>query len=258
METSFSPLSVKDQFDRNARHYLGTSQMADSELLDLIVQCARPHPEDRVLDVACGAGFLTCALARRVERAEGVDLSGAMLKEAGNHARSLGLSNTGFRQGDSAALPFENQSFDIVTCKLALHYFPDPDRAIGEMKRVVKPGGRIVLIDRVSSENRHHQEYHNRIELLRTPAKNRVHSTAEIVCLLANQGLTLERIVDYEQYQDVDEWLETTGASEENQIRARELLLRSLTDDLAGIKLYSAKGRLNLTHRIAVIVARRD
>ncbi|MFZ4855632.1 MAG: class I SAM-dependent methyltransferase [Desulfuromonadaceae bacterium] len=257
MEPSFSPLSVKDQFDNNVLHYLGASQMADSELLDLIVQCARPQPEDQVLDVACGAGFLTCALARLVKRAEGIDLSGAMLREAGNHARSLWLSNVGFHQGDSAALPFGEQAFDIVTCKLALHYFPDPDRAIGEMKRVVKRGGRIVLIDRVSSEIRQHQEYHNRIEMLRTPSKNRIYSASEIVSLLEQQGLTLEHIAEYEQYQDVDEWLETTGAPEENQSRARELLFRSLTDDLAGLKLFAVDSRLKLTHRIVIIVAGR-
>lgn len=258
MESSFNPLSVKDQFDNNVQHYLGASQMADSELLDLIVQHARPQPEDQVLDVACGAGFLTCALARLVKRAEGVDLSGAMLREAGNHARSLGLVNTSFQQADSASLPFKEQAFDIVTCKLALHYFPDPDRAIGEMKRVVKRGGRIVLIDRVSSENRQHQEYHNNIEMLRTPAKNKIYSASGIVCLLEQQGLTLERVVDYEQYQDVDEWLETTGAPEENQNRARELLLRSLADDSAGLKLFSVDGRLKLTHRIVIIAADRD
>ncbi len=258
MDPSICQYSVKDQFDNNVRHYLGASQMADSKLLDLIVQYARPRPEDKVLDVACGAGFLTCALARLVAKAEGVDLSGAMLREADSHARSLGIVNTAFRQADSAALPFENQTFNIVTCKLALHYFPDPGRAIGEMKRVVRRGGRIVLIDRVSSENRQHQEYHNRIEMLRTPAKNRIYATSEITQLLEQQGLTLERIADYEQYQEVDEWLETTGAPEENQRRARELLLRSLVDDLAGLKLFSVDGRLKLTHRIVIIVAGKD
>jgi ubiquinone/menaquinone biosynthesis C-methylase UbiE len=247
--------AVQEQFDSCAHHYLGSSQMADAELLELIVRLAAPQPVDQVLDVACGAGFLVSAFARHAARIEGVDLSGTMLKEAEQHARMLGHANTAFRKADSAALPFEDQTFTIVTCKLALHYFPDPGHSIAEMKRVLKPGGRIVMVDRVSSESHLQQEYHNRIEKLRTPSKTKVYATSEIRSLLEQQGLEIEHVRDYEQFQDVDEWLQTTGMSEDNQRNARALLLRSLIDDQAGLNLFSVSGRLKMTHRTVIMVA---
>jgi ubiquinone/menaquinone biosynthesis C-methylase UbiE len=247
--------STRVLFDHCAHHYLQTSQMADTDLLDLIVRLARPQAGDQALDVACGAGFLASTLAHLVARVEGVDLSGVMLREAERHARSLGLVNTGFQQSDSATLPFGDQVFDIVTCKLALHYFPDPDRSIAEMRRVLRPGGRLVVIDRVSSENRPQQEYHNHIEKLRTPSKIKVYAPSEIRHLIEQQGLVLEQYKDYEQYQDVDEWLQTTGAAEEGQQQARELLQKSISDDLAGLKLFSVNNRLKMTHCTVIMVA---
>jgi ubiquinone/menaquinone biosynthesis C-methylase UbiE len=255
MDSTSLSHAVQHQFDSCAHHYLGTSPMADKGLLDLIVQLARPEPGDTSLDVACGAGFLVSAFARLVERSEGVDLSSVMLREAENHAGSLGLDNASFRQADSASLPFEDRIFDIVTCKLALHYFPDPGRSIKEMKRVLKQDGRIVLIDRVSTENRPQQEYHNLIEKLRTPSKVKVYSPIEIKDLLEAQGLVLESIREYEQHQDVDEWLQSTGAPEVHQCHARELLQRSLNDDLAGLNLISVSGRLQMSHRTVIMVA---
>lgn len=172
--------SVRDQFDRNVRHYLQGGPMDDRALLDLIVRLAKPKASDRLLDVACGAGLLVAGFAGAVASAAGVDLSEAMLVEARKNALGLGLVNTRFQQGDGEALPFTDESFDIVTCKLALHYFPDPVHAIGEMWRVARKGATIVLVDRVSSEDSLKQAYLNRIEKLRTPSKVKVYATSEI------------------------------------------------------------------------------
>ena len=118
--------SVQEQFNRCAHYYLKNSPMADGELLRLIVQLAEPKPSHQLLDVSCGAGFLLCEFAPFVERAVGVDLSEVMLAEARQSA--LGLANVSFEWADAEALPFADATFDIVSCKLALHYFPKPQR----------------------------------------------------------------------------------------------------------------------------------
>jgi ubiquinone/menaquinone biosynthesis C-methylase UbiE len=247
--------AIRDQFNQCAHHYLASSPMADQALLSLIVRLAGPGPADHVLDVACGAGFLVREFARYAERAAGIDLSAAMLHEAEKASLALGLTNTAFQLSDGESLPFGDATFDIVSCKLALHYFPHPGQAIGEMRRVARKGARIVLVDRVSSENRDEQAYHNRIEKLRTPSKVRVYSTSEIVVMLANQGMSIDHVQQYEQYQDVDEWLATTGASEQNRLDARELLLRSLAGDLTGLKVRRIGERLTMPHTTTIIVA---
>lgn len=257
MDVAAVKSSVREQFDRNVGHYLHASPMADRELLQTIVGLADPGPGDRTLDVACGAGFLVCAFARQVQYAVGVDLSDAMLTEARKNAGSLGLANTRFQSADAEALPFDNGSFDLISCKLAFHYFPDPERAIGEMKRVVKKGGRLVLVDRVSSEDREKQAYHNRIELLRTPTKVKVYAASEIEALLRRQGLQIEQVRQCEQVEDFGEWIRATGAPEKERELARELMLDSVTGDLAGLNVRLHGEQLMMTHATAILVAKR-
>lgn len=247
--------SVQEQFNRCAHHYLSNSPMANRDLLGLIVQLAAPAPSAHVLDVCCGAGFLLCEFAPCVEKGVGVDLSEAMLTEASRSAQ--GLANVSFDWADAESLPFADESFDIVTCKLALHYFPKPQRAIGEMRRVAKRGGRVVLIDRISSDDNRKQEFQNRIEKLRTPSKVKIYSQSEIAQIIEAGGLMINRVQSYEQHQAAEEWLQTTGAAPENQRRARDLMTRCLKDDQAGWNVRWEDGKLLMTHSTAIFVAER-
>jgi ubiquinone/menaquinone biosynthesis C-methylase UbiE len=247
--------SIRDQFDQCAQHYLQDSPMGDANLLQLIVQLAQPLSLDRSLDVACGAGMLVAEFAPRTQWAAGIDLSSILLCAAEQVAVKRGVTNVEFRLGDAELIPFDNNYFNIVTSKLALHYFHKPDTALGEMKRVAKAGGRILLIDRIASADPGQQEYHNLVEKLRTPTKVKVYAQAEIAKMITAQGLRLTQVVQYEQVEAVDDWLATTGSSAENQRLARELLVGSLEHDLAGIPLSYVENRLMMSHRTAIFVA---
>ncbi len=105
-------------------------------------------PGARVLDVATGTGAALIPAAQRVGakgNVIGIDLSSAMVDEATRAARTMGLSNFEIRQMDAEQLEFANNSFDAVTCAFALFFFPAMDVALREMRRVLKPGGRIGL-----------------------------------------------------------------------------------------------------------------
>lgn len=258
MDYELIKASVQQQFNRVAHHYLHDSPMAEAGLLDLIIQAAEPRSEHVSLDIACGAGLLACRFAPLVSKATGVDLSRSMLAEAEKEAQRQGLANTAFDLADSESLPFLDNTFHIVTCKLALHYFPNPHRAIHEMKRVARLGGRIILVDRVAAEDPQAREYHNRIEKLRTPSKVKVYAPSKIQSLLEGEGLAVRAVRQYEQYQDVDQWLETTGAPPANQKLARDLIGQSIEGDAAGLKLFRQSGRLMMTHSTAVFIAERS
>jgi SAM-dependent methyltransferase len=97
-----------------------------------------------VLDLACGPGIYARRFARTARGGliVGLDLSRPMLRYAARRAAAEGLPNLHFIRGTALALPFEVDRFDIVNCCGALHLFPDVSRAVGEVARVLRPGGR--------------------------------------------------------------------------------------------------------------------
>ncbi len=112
---------------------------------DAAIARAHLRPEMVVADVGAGTGFVAAGLASRVARVYAVDGSPAMLEVA---RRNLtGFSNVEYRLADGAALPFGDATLDAVFANMYLHHCLDPQAAIQEMVRVLKPGGRLVLTD---------------------------------------------------------------------------------------------------------------
>ena len=102
---------------------------------------------DAVLDIACGTGNMSFELATKFKRVYGIDISKGMLNRAKLKMETAKAENRqiGFVYGDGECLPFKDESFDAVTCILAIEHFPDTERAISEMKRVLKEGGILVF-----------------------------------------------------------------------------------------------------------------
>ncbi|HEY6642160.1 class I SAM-dependent methyltransferase [Povalibacter sp.] len=135
-------------WDLAVRDYEALWQAQLSDAHTALLQMAAFAPGDRVLDVACGTGLITFEAARAVgPRGEvvGIDLSGAMVHAAQQRAEEQELSNVAFAQMDAEALHFPKGRFDTALCALGLMYVPDPLQSLREMRRVLRPGGRIVL-----------------------------------------------------------------------------------------------------------------
>ena len=141
--------AAQAHFDRWA-HVYGRSRLLPSLQRKALAELA-PRAEDRLLDVACGAGALVVDVAPHVERAVGVDISEGMLELARERLAVAGdasrPANVDFVLAPSDALPFEDASFTALVCTTALHHFPDPQASIDEMARVLEPGGRVVIGD---------------------------------------------------------------------------------------------------------------
>ncbi len=116
---------------------------------DLMIAALAIRPDMRALDVACGPGEPALSIAAAIAPGGYVtatDLTPEMLAVAEENARERGVSNITFRQADAEALPFPDGSFDTVTCRFGVMIFPDVQRALGEMRRVLTPEGRIVCM----------------------------------------------------------------------------------------------------------------
>jgi SAM-dependent methyltransferase len=103
-----------------------------------------------VLDVACGAAHAAEPEAEQVRQVVGIDLTPALLEIGAQRLREQGVSNVLLQEAHAESLPFVDGSFDIVYCRSSLHHFADPGRAVDEMVRVCRFGGRIVLLDLVA------------------------------------------------------------------------------------------------------------
>ena len=125
------------------------TQRVTTPLAQRLVDLVALQPADRVLDVGAGSGVVTVAVAKQIAppgMVVGIDLSEGMLEVARGNARAAGLDERiQLRKMDAEHLEFEDGSFDAVVSLFALLHFPDPARALREMCRVVKPGGRVVV-----------------------------------------------------------------------------------------------------------------
>jgi ubiquinone/menaquinone biosynthesis C-methylase UbiE len=101
----------------------------------------------RVLEVAPGPGYLAIQLAKLGQyQVSGLDISKTFVRMAAESAHKENVQ-VDFRQGDAAAMPFESGTFDLIVCRAAFKNFAEPVRALQEMHRVLKPGGRALIID---------------------------------------------------------------------------------------------------------------
>src|SRR5262249_48210875 len=98
------------------------------------------------LDVGCGTGFLSLELAARGHRVTGIDFAPAMLELARGKAPEAGAAG-GFEEADAEQLPFAAASFDLVVTRHVLWTLPHPEAAIDDWRRVLRPGGRLAIID---------------------------------------------------------------------------------------------------------------
>jgi 2-polyprenyl-3-methyl-5-hydroxy-6-metoxy-1,4-benzoquinol methylase len=113
---------------------------------DLLLRDVGIAPGMHVADIGCGIGSVSCELARLVGDSGsviGIDLSSAQLKIAASAAEEAGLRNIEFVEASATEIPYEAGDFDLVFCRLVLTHMPDPELAIREFQRVVRPGGKV-------------------------------------------------------------------------------------------------------------------
>ena len=128
-----------------AEKWKAKSAAMGGAVTDALVEYSRPLPGMRVLDLASGTGEPAISLAQRVGpqgSVTAVDQSSELLDIAAERARNKKLSNFTTQQADAHQLPFAGQSFDLATCRFGVMFFSDAERALAELRRVLKPGAR--------------------------------------------------------------------------------------------------------------------
>jgi ubiquinone/menaquinone biosynthesis C-methylase UbiE len=185
---------VRQAFTQQAQAYAATPSIADPNRLSRLVQAVRPHPRDRVLDVATGPGYVAMAFAEAGCQVIGIDLTEAPLALAEQMRQERGLTTLHFQLGDAEHLPFGEQEFDLVVSRFALHHCEAPQRVLAEMARVCCVQGLMVIEDLVVSEYLDRAAYQNQFEQLRDPSHTRALPISEFLRLFSTCGLEVEQV----------------------------------------------------------------
>lgn len=241
------------QFGKQAEAYAKGNIFVDVIHLSEIVKRSGVRKDQRVLDVATGAGFLALEFAKKADTVIGCDLTRNMLLKACEKEKTHGLKNTGFLLSDVESLPFPDESFDIVSCRFAFHHFPDPQKALLEMKRVCRD--KLVLVDGVSSEDRDKSIFHNRIEKMRDPSHVRIYALSEIEEMFNEAGADITDITHWEIPQDFEEWMKRAGTQEKQKKNIEQLMLQSLDGDRTELQVKLEEGRLGFTYDTVILIA---
>jgi len=106
-----------------------------------------------VADVGCGTGYMLGTLAERFNRVIAVDPASSMLKEARNRPELASVGNVEFREGSLAGLPIESSQLDLAVASLVLHHVTEPARALAELHRCLRDGGRLLIVEQQEHEN---------------------------------------------------------------------------------------------------------
>jgi ubiquinone/menaquinone biosynthesis C-methylase UbiE len=192
---------ILDQFTRQAIPF-AERHGADVELLQLLVEASEVSSRDRVLDIACGPGIVSCAFAEIAKHVTGLDMVPAMLKCAKILQDKKGLPNLDWKQGSALELPFSDREFDQIVTRFSFHHYTEPKAALSEMVRVCKPAG-IVMVTDVTPSGPARAAY-DEVEKLRDPSHTRALIEIEFEALGHDAGMKLVRKVSYRLESDLE------------------------------------------------------
>jgi len=211
------------QFGRNAAEYLTSKPHAQGRSLDRMVALAAPQPHWHVLDVATGAGHTAYAFAPHVARVWATDITDEMMRLVRAEAEKRKLANVRVAYAKAEAMPFEDGTFDLVTCRIAPHHFDSIAAFLDEVRRVLKPDGAFALVDNVVPAGSV-GDFVNAFERFRDPSHLRAWTTEEWRTALARHAF---RIAHEEELSKDMEFASWAGRHDANM----QAFLRAMLDE---------------------------
>lgn len=213
--------SSSEQFNKQAALYATSPVHRLGPSLAVLVEMAAPEPADVALDVATGTGNTALTLAPQVLRVIGLDLASAMLDQARTRAETEDVRNVEFVSGSAEELPFPEEQFSLVVSRHAPHHFHHLDKFLREVRRVLKPGGRLVVADQISPSAQV-AEWVDRWEQTRDPSHFRQRTITEWRELTEAAGLSWiqDQLVVYEL--PFDWWVKQAGCDEKTVQQLKE------------------------------------
>jgi len=251
---------IREEFSKQAARFgdLGLT-LSSQEILDWIVGGLPLQKDFRVLDVAAGTGHLSRSIAPYVAEVIAIDITPEMLEIARKESAQYNLENIIIKEGNAADLPFQDDSFDMVVSRLALHHFEQPIVQLREMVRVCKPQHRVGIIDLLSPEDENIAEIYNHLERLRDPSHTVALSKSQMRNMMAEAGLSIESLDARDIMVDFQRWVQMIGAGSETvESIERELFQEINGKTITGMRPLLEQDSLKFLQVWAIAVGRKS
>jgi ubiquinone/menaquinone biosynthesis C-methylase UbiE len=243
-------------FAQRAAFYSTSAVHKDKVVLDRLVALANVQLTDRVLDVATGTGHTAFDFAPHVREVMAIDVTPEMLSEGGRLKDESRIVNVEFQLADAHDLPFEDESFDVVTCRRAAHHFTDIRRALREMRRVLRPGGRLIIDDRSVPADDFVDATLNRLDWLHDHSHVRQYRPSEWQKMVHEAGFTIEAIEPYTKHRPLSAF--TNGVEAESMVEIERIIAGLNEVQQAALNVVEKDGEVYLDHWYVMIVGVKD
>ncbi|HEK9099034.1 class I SAM-dependent methyltransferase [Bacillus pfraonensis] len=218
---------VKTQFGSNAEKYVKSQIHAKGSDLQYLVQQVKNRKNTRLLDIATGGGHVANTLAPLFKSVVALDLTEKMLEKAKKFIHANGHDHVSFVIGNAEDLPFSNESFDTIVCRIAAHHFSNPSQFIFEVHRTLEENGLFILIDNVAPENNEYDTFYNFIEKKRDPSHRRALKKTEWISLLEKNGLQMQSCLTFEKQFDFDWWCNMMDVPQEIRSKLTDCMMKT-------------------------------
>lgn len=218
---------VKKQFGRRAEAYVDSEIHRKGKDLFQLIEMAQLTGNEKVLDVATGGGHTANVFAPIVEEVVAMDLTPEMLKAAERFITENGHMNVSFVEGDAENMPFPDESFDIVTCRIAPHHFSNVDKFLQEVYRVLKPNGQFLLDDNVSPEDDELDKFYNEMEKLRDPSHQRAWKKSEWIHMIELNHLDIQEFYRFEKQFQFKPWCDRMYLSDADTAKVTKYIINT-------------------------------
>lgn len=253
--------SIVAVYDRVGREDVAAKASDDRERIRSLLDFAELSDGMEILDVGTGLGVLAVMLAEEgADSVIGVDVSPGMLEQAEYLRLSQPTDSThrvSYRLGRVQALPFEDERFDAVTCRLVLNHFQAPERAVREFVRVLRPDGVFLMAELLSADDPVKRATQNAIEERRNPSHVAARSAEQYNKMITDAGLSIEKTASVSIVREMHEWLRAYRTPEQVAATVIDMVEAGLETDAAGIGARKRGDRIEFVQRMYYLRARK-
>lgn len=241
---------IVEQFSRQAIPF--TQVPGHFDAMQVLMNLSEVCHDDTMLDVACGPGLVACEFASHAGHVAGIDITPEMIEQAKIRQQQLNLENLTWTVGDAVPLPYADNSFSLVITRYSFHHLLAPERALAEMIRVCRPGGRVMVAD-VAVDSVKSASY-DRLEIMRDPSHTHALTHEEFAALFQQSGLLDCRQTAYGVDIELETQLKASFPKPGDEPKLRDMVTNDIGMDSLGINARSEEGKVMYTVPIAVYI----